>query len=45
MYSPDKVKTAMWEEVARKGVITGKRETNIKKYLDALCEKLYLNSQ
>lgn len=35
----------MWDDLARKGYITGKRETNIKKYLDALCERLYLNSQ
>ena len=45
MYSPDKVKKVMWDDLARKGVITGKKETNIKKYLDALCERLYLNSQ
>ena len=35
----------MWEELARRGVITNKKETNIKKYLDALCERLYLNNQ
>lgn len=43
MYSPDKIKKAMWEELAKQGVLTNKREYNVRKYLDTLCELLYLN--
>ena len=45
MYTPDKVRSEMWKELARKGVVTNKRESNVRKYMDALCEKLYLNNQ